>query len=353
MRLIVTTTDSIEGCRIVEYIDVLRSSVVVGNDIALSDLFGGNRNYNNRLNDIYDKAMQGLRLKASIAGADAVVGLHTDFEEIFGKGKTRMVVSMVGTAVKLDCQPKCLPEDKKNASVSMDTLHRQYLLVSMRKKLDNSDYSLNEDDWGNILKYSLTDLAPLLYNRYLVVSTQTISNIPLSERKLLQDNFIPFIQSMDFDEAVEVVYSDLETAPECSSVIIRDCNLFAPSKIVGMLEAEHKHIIISLLKSDKPIYTAEDLAGMERIVEFLDNLPDTGYYIEGRGGVFSKTGTLLVCERGHKSAVELGGHCSELLEGSGAVCNLNVKGITEAEVAAIASFKEKVEVLRAILNRGL
>ena len=92
---------------------------------------------------------------------------------------------------------------------------------------------------------------------------------------------------------------------------------------------------------------------MERIVEFLDNLPDTGHYIEGRGGVFSKTGTLLVCERGHKSAVELGGHCTELLEGSGAVCNLNVKGITEAEVAAIASFKEKVEVLRAILNRGL
>ena len=68
MRLIVTTTDSIEGCRIVEYIDVLRSSVVVGNDIALGDLFGGNRNYNNRLNDIYEKAMQGLRLKASIAG---------------------------------------------------------------------------------------------------------------------------------------------------------------------------------------------------------------------------------------------------------------------------------------------
>ena len=60
-----------------------------------------------------------------------------------------------------------------------------------------------------------------------------------------------------------------------------------------------------------------------------------------------------MCERGHKSAVELGGHCTELLEGSGAVCNLNVKGITEAEVAAIASFKEKVEVLRAILNRGL
>ena len=350
MKLIVTTTDSIEGCRIVMYIDVLRSSVVVGNDIALGDLFGGgSRNYNNRLNDIYDKAMQGLRLKAVTVGADAVVGLHTDFEEVFGKGKTRMVVSMVGTAVTLDCMPQRCDEQKGPKTVSLDTLRRQYLMVSMRKRLERKKYDLNEQEWNDVIRYSLYDLAPLLYKRYLLVATQTISKSPLLGRKLLMENFIPFLQSMDYDEAADIVYADTTTAPECFADVVKQCNLFHPQKILDMLQPENKHTVISLLGSDKPSYNADDLRCMRLIVDYVDNLPDTGRYIEGREGLFSKTGTLLVCERGHTSAVELGGHCIEQLEGSGAICNLNVKGITEAEVAAIAKFKEKVEVLGAML----
>lgn len=350
MKLIVTTTDSIEGCHIVKYIDVLRSSVVVGNDIALGDLFGGgSRSYNNRLNDIYDKAMQGLKLKAVTVDADAVVGLHTDFEEVFGKGKTRMVVSMVGTAVKLDRMPQGCDEQTGQRSVSLETLRRQHLMVSMRKRLERKKYDLNEQEWNDVIRYSLYDLAPLLYKRYLLVSTQTISKSPLSGRKLLMDNFIPFLQSMDYDEAAEIVYADIDTAPECFADVVNQCNLFHPQKINDILQPENKHTVISLLGSDKPSYTADDLEYMKRIVDYLDSLPDTGRYIEGREGLFSKTGTLLVCERGHTSAVELGGHCTEQLEGSGAICNLNVKGITEAEVVAIAKFKEKVEVLEAIL----
>ena len=105
-----------------------------------------------------------------------------------------------------------------------------------------------------------------------------------------------------------------------------------------------------MLNSDKPVYNKQDLKYMKIISEYLDNLPDTGQYIEGRDGLFSKTGTLLVCERGHTSAVELGGHCKCLIEGSGAICNLNVKGITEDEVEAIHSFKEKIEILDGLVN---
>lgn len=351
MKLIVTTTDSIDGCRIVKYIDIVRSSVVVGNDMALTDLFGdGSRKYSLKVNDIYDKAIQALKLKAVSVGADAVVGLHTEFEEIFGKGKTRMVVSMVGTAVNLNSTPQMSEGDTGTKSVSLDTLRRQYLTVSMRRRLEKRGYYLNEGEWNDVLRYSLYDVAPLLYKRYLVVSTQTISKSPLAGRKLLMDNFIPFLQSMEYEEACEVVYSDSVTAPECFCEVVKECNLFNPEKISGMLQPENKHTVIALLDSDKPVYDAVDLMKMKEIADWLNNLPDTGHYIEGRDGLFSKNGTLLVCERGHTSAVELGGHCTEQLEGSGAICNLNVKGITEAEVAAIARFKEKVDVLKMLIK---
>ena len=201
-----------------------------------------------------------------------------------------------------------------------------------------------------MIRYSLYDLAPLLYKRYLIVSTQVIGKSPLAKRKLLLENFIPFLKSMDFEDAAEVVYSDIVTSPECFCDVVKECNLFYPKKIVEILQPEYKHTVISLLNSDKASYDEKDLTYMKQIADYLDNLPDTGYYIEGKDGLFSKTGTLLVCERGHTSAVELGGHCTEQLEGSGAICNLNVKGITEDEVAAIARFKEKLEVLRILLN---
>ena len=42
-----------------------------------------------------------IEQKAASIGADAVVGLKMDFNEISGKGKTMFMVSAVGTAVKI------------------------------------------------------------------------------------------------------------------------------------------------------------------------------------------------------------------------------------------------------------
>lgn len=350
MGIIITTTDSIEGARIIRYIDVLRTSVVVGTDIALTDLFGGSSaKYRNKLNSSYDRAMRDLKLKAQACDADAVVGLHTDFEEIFGKGKTRFVVSLVGTAVKLDC-PLCDKVAVDNDAVSLSMLRRNQLVLSLRKKFEKDNYSPNESDWNNILTYSLTEIAPQIYDRYLSIARETISNMPLSEKKLMMENFMPFLRSMEFEEAVNVVYADITTAPYCTADIIKQCNLFCPEKIVTLLLPENKHFIISVLGTDKTRYTREDLRLMKQIESYLDNLPDTGHYIEGRDGLFGKNGTMLVCERGHTTAVELGGHCTESLERGLGICNLNVKGITEAEVAQINQYKEKIAVLSNLIS---
>lgn len=350
MSIIITTTDSIEGCRIIQYIDVLRTSVVVGTDLALSDLFGGSSDkYRNRLNTSYDRAMRDLRLQARAVDADAIVGLHTEFEEIFGKGKTRFVVSLVGTAVKLEAPFKtCVQHNGDNVSLSY--LRRRQLSLSLSRKMDDESYSLTESDWNNILTYSLTDLTRKIYSRYLENAHETISNIPLAEKKLLLENFVPFLKSMDFEEAAEVVYSDIITDPFCTADVIRTCDLFHPQKIARHLDPDNKHFIISILDTDKPVYNKDDLKAMREIESFLDNLPDTGHYIEGRDGLFGRNGTMLVCERGHTTAVELGGHCTESLERGLGICNLNVKGITEAEVAQINQFKDKIAILSELLS---
>lgn len=106
--MIITTTTSIEGAHITEYIQLVSANIVIGtnffSDFAASftDFFGGRSStYQRKLDDVYAAAIKEVEEKAAHIGADAVVGLKMDFNEISGKGKTMFMVSAVGTAVKI------------------------------------------------------------------------------------------------------------------------------------------------------------------------------------------------------------------------------------------------------------
>lgn len=107
--MIVTTTNSIEGYTVKRYLGVVNANVVIGtnlfSDIAasLTDVFGGRSgSYKSKLNTIYDEVMKELTEKAKSYHADAIVGLHVDFDEVSGSGKSMFMVSASGTAVTLE-----------------------------------------------------------------------------------------------------------------------------------------------------------------------------------------------------------------------------------------------------------
>lgn len=107
--MIVTTTNSIEGYTVKRFLGVVNANVVIGtnlfSDIAasLTDVFGGRSgSYKSKLNTIYDEVMKELTEKAKSYHADAIVGLHVDFDEVSGGGKSMFMVSASGTAVTLE-----------------------------------------------------------------------------------------------------------------------------------------------------------------------------------------------------------------------------------------------------------
>lgn len=107
--MIVTTTNSIEGYTVKRYLGVVNANVVIGtnlfSDIAasLTDVFGGRSgSYKSKLNTIYDEVMKELTEKAKSYHADAIVGLHVDFDEVSGGGKSMFMVSASGTAVTFE-----------------------------------------------------------------------------------------------------------------------------------------------------------------------------------------------------------------------------------------------------------
>jgi uncharacterized protein YbjQ (UPF0145 family) len=105
--MIITTTHTIEGKRIVEYLGIVTSQTIIGanffKDIlaGLRDFFGGRSGaYERILDEAKQYAMAELVQRAKLMGADAVVGIDLDYETV-GTNGSMLMVSVSGTAVKI------------------------------------------------------------------------------------------------------------------------------------------------------------------------------------------------------------------------------------------------------------
>lgn len=107
--MIITTTNTVEKHNVVQYIGIVNANVVLGTNFfsdfaaALTDTWGGRSGtYPNKLKLIYKDVMNELEGKARELDANAILGLHIDFDEISGGGKSMFMVSASGTAVVLE-----------------------------------------------------------------------------------------------------------------------------------------------------------------------------------------------------------------------------------------------------------
>lgn len=106
--MILTTTPTIDGHKIVEYKGVLFGEVVSGinfiKDFAagVRNIFGGrSESYENELMTARDNALRELEERAKAAGANAVVGVDIDYE-VLGSDNGMIMVTASGTAVVID-----------------------------------------------------------------------------------------------------------------------------------------------------------------------------------------------------------------------------------------------------------
>jgi uncharacterized protein YbjQ (UPF0145 family) len=104
--MIITSTNQIEGYKITQYLGLINVNVVLGANFfsdffaSFTDVFGGySSSYQSKLDKIYGDALSALTEKAKYKGADAIVGVHFDFDELSGKGKSMFMVTAYGTAV--------------------------------------------------------------------------------------------------------------------------------------------------------------------------------------------------------------------------------------------------------------
>jgi uncharacterized protein YbjQ (UPF0145 family) len=104
--MIITTTPTIEGQPIREYLGLVTGEVIVGANI-FKDLFAGIRDivggrsgaYEGALRDARHEALRELEDEAARLRADAVVAVDIDYEVVGAQG-SMLMVSISGTAVR-------------------------------------------------------------------------------------------------------------------------------------------------------------------------------------------------------------------------------------------------------------
>ena len=105
--MIVTTTQNVEGRKIVEYKGIVFGEVISGVDVVkdmvagLSNFFGGRSNtYETELVNARESALREMEERAAKLGANAVVGVDIDYE-VLG-ANNGMLMTAPGTAGRVE-----------------------------------------------------------------------------------------------------------------------------------------------------------------------------------------------------------------------------------------------------------
>ena len=108
MAMLMTTTPSVEGKRIVRYLGVVTGETIIGANVfrdflaGVRDLFGGRSSaYEAVLREAKDTALEEMARQAEALGANAVVGIDFDYETVGGSG-SMLMVTCSGTAVRVE-----------------------------------------------------------------------------------------------------------------------------------------------------------------------------------------------------------------------------------------------------------
>lgn len=336
-RFIITTTDTIENCPIKRYIDTICSNIVIGTNVfsdfaaSVTDFFGGRSgSYKRKLQIIYNEASKELKQKAINLGANAIVGFKVDFDEISSRDKSMFMVSVSGTACiieKNDEDIKAVDCHSQISSIDLQKeIQRRYIVSQIKKSS-----SICKEWVEFLLENPQIEIVEDLIKRYISLDVNYNSNEVTNIKQILSvipaNHIIPFVYKY-------FKYKKIRD-------LIEKYNLFDSNSIYEIIKQE-LHIGIHLLSATKEYYNTNDLQGMKRILEYLNNLPNTGNIESVKGGIFSKCDEKkFVCENGHKNSIDFI-FCEK--------CGINIKGLNEEELNIIEEFKEKCNIIEDYIN---
>lgn len=193
-----STTNSFDGYKITNYLGIVSESVVVGTNLfsdffaSVSDIFGGkSRSYQKQLYKLREFALEGLAVKAKEKGANAILGILIDSDEISGQGKSMFMINVTGTAVVI----QKIDNNRVETQVSIitrDEIRKHLKLLEIEKRYIGNAFRLKEDEIELLIHGEIPDVA-----KYFIKSFHTYINSGITQAPYYNPS--PSSSENDFD----------------------------------------------------------------------------------------------------------------------------------------------------------
>lgn len=168
--MIIVNTPFIENKKIERYFDAISCHIVVGNNFfkdfaaSFTDVFGGKSvAYQKQLSSLYDNAVSDLKTKASYIGANAIIGLSIEFDELSGQGKAMFMVTAIGTPVFIENYTE---KENNTNYLTANSLHNLSMIELYKEKINNDNMSLNPDAIDFIVENNIQEALGIMTKHF-------------------------------------------------------------------------------------------------------------------------------------------------------------------------------------------
>lgn len=356
----VTTTSGFDGVQIVDYYKPITAHIVVGMNFfkdflsGFSDFFGGkSSSYQNTLSSMNQEVINQLKNKAYAKGANCVLSLKIDNDEISAQGKSMMMVTAIGTPAKGIFSTKTInqTQEGKLDRISIDHFNffkqkHKYIQASKEQKP-----IINTEFWEFVRTNRIHELADFILDRYLRLLDP--EQLPFQEKiKTFENNLYDYFSIIDPAIGISTLYKKSLNESDSNKKakildLIHKLHLIDFDQIITLLKEgqfEAQKLAIQILKGDKQSYDKDDLRKMDELINIIStSFPERGQYSKKKKGLTGKEKEIWICECKKENPVEKT-YCSN--------CGSDIFGFQEVEESPM-SIAQKLIFDIEILNDNL
>jgi uncharacterized protein YbjQ (UPF0145 family) len=357
-KILITTTESLHGWEIEEYLKPVFASVVIGTNVfsdisaSFTDFFGGrSESYERKLQLVKDNAINILTSKALELGANCLLGLKVDMDEISGKNSQMFMITAYATAVIA----KNLTSSKSLISVKnvdKSTVTDKATLIKMLKDFSNPKYQLTTGNITLATAYKADEFKDHFFDR-LKKQFKSSYEDSATKNKVLK-TFLDYFVSLDTTVSKSIFYNGLLVEPdslviENLSEVIVQVDLVDYKLILNLLGAEEffkRKVALKILMGDKPFYTIDDIAELKIVVNKVEkSFPEQALRSMKKSGFLTVEREVWTCE------------CSKTNEAGDMYCSncyKDIYGFKQDDIkpqTVIDSLTNKVEALQQVFSR--
>lgn len=353
--ILVTTTSTLEGLQIKQYLKPISAHIVAGTNLfsdffaSFSDVFGGrSQTYQKQLTSLYNEAIEKLKLTAYEIGANCIVGFNIDMDEISGKGKSMFMLTAMGTAVIIDdlTFKKVSPISvEKLENVSIDRIKILQRKREIQAKATEGVLKLDDEIWDFIIANQVVEVYDFILKqlRKCITSTSDIDN-PFTK---YYKQTIVFLDALPQDQKTNLLYTSI-LKEDTESLAIKLCEIAKElqlldfnfiDQILQVEDFQKQKRGLMILTYDKPFYNKEDVEKLNSLINIINTkFPERGIRSMKKQLLSSKEKEIWTCEC--KGTSEIGKLCGS--------CNKDIYGFKATEISpneAISEIEEKISLI--------